>query len=113
MREQIGNAARTDIHFPDTDIVIVKAGETISKPTIANVQKVVKSRLEELENEIKEQRQREMDHFKMDSETLRASADLDMEQLRNTLDDQSSAVRDENTRLRDELLELRPSHFYG
>ncbi len=113
LREQLGNTARTDIHFPDTEIVIVKASETITNSHIASIQKIVKARLEELESEIKEERLRELEHIKMDSEKLRATAELDMDQLRNLLDDQATAVRDENTRLRDELLELRPLTFMG
>jgi DNA-directed RNA polymerase subunit beta' len=38
---------------------------------------------------------------------------MGMEELRNQLDDQASVARDENTRLRDELLELRPLTFMG
>ena len=38
---------------------------------------------------------------------------MEMEDLRGQLDDQSVAVRDENARLRDELLELRPLTFMG
>jgi len=44
---------------------------------------------------------------------VRAQADTEMEGLRQQLDDQSSSVRDENARMRDELLELRPLTFMG
>jgi DNA-directed RNA polymerase subunit beta' len=113
LREQIGTDARTEIHFPDTDIILVKAGEIISNQHIAKIQDIVKNRLEELESSIKEQRQRELEINKEDIDKLRAQADLDMESQRNLLEDQSSEARDENSRLRDELLELRPLTFMG
>ena len=113
LREQLNQTPRTPIHFPDTDIVIVDAGETITNQHLSNVQRVVKERLDELESELKDQKQREQEHIRIEVERLRAEADLEMESLRNQLDDQSTAVRDENARLRDELLELRPLTFMG
>ncbi len=113
LREQMGEGARTPIHFPDTDIVIVPAGETIGNQHVASVSRVVKERLEELERELRDQKQRDLEHLRLDADRTRSQAEMDMEALRNQLDDQALAVRDENTRLRDELLELRPLTFMG
>ncbi len=113
LREQLSQPARSTIHFPDTDIVIVESGETIGNQHLTAVQKVVKERLEELESSAKDQRQREIEQIKLEIERLRAEADLQMEDLRNQLDDQATVARNENTRLRDELLDLRPLAFFG
>jgi DNA-directed RNA polymerase subunit beta' len=113
LQEKIGKVTRTAISFPDTNIVIVEAGETIGNQHQVNVQKVVKERLEELESEHKDQKERDLEHLKMDMEQYKASADLTMESFRNELDDQSTVARDETSRMRDELLELRPLTFMG
>jgi DNA-directed RNA polymerase subunit beta' len=113
LQEQMGESPRTAIHFPDTEIVVVEAGEAITSQHLSSVQKIVKKRLEELESELKDQKQRDLEHVHLDIERLRAEADLDMEGLRNQLDDQASQARDENSRMRDELLELRPLTFMG
>ncbi len=113
LREQQNEVARTAIHFPDTQVVIIPAGETIGTQHLSNVQKVVKERLEELETELKDQKEREFEHVRLETERVRATADLDMENLRDQLDDQATLARDENTRMRDELLELRPLTFMG
>ena len=113
LREQMNQAPKAAIHFPDSDVVIVKADETINNQHLASVQQVVKERLEELESEIKDQKQRELEHVRLEKEKTRAEADLNMEDLRNQLDDQSSTVRDENAHMRDELLELAPLTFMG
>lgn len=113
LKEQLGSTAKSAIHFPDTDIVIVESGETIANVHLAKVQAVVKGRLEELESEIKEQKQFELDRIAADIERKRAEADLSMEELRSQLEDQAVVARDENSRLRDELLELRPLTFMG
>ncbi|MFN3310024.1 MAG: DNA-directed RNA polymerase subunit beta', partial [Anaerolineales bacterium] len=113
LKEQLGSTAKSAIHFPDTDIVIVESGETIANVHLAKVQAVVKGRLEELESEIKEQKQFELDRIAADIERKRAEADLSMEELRDQLEDQAVVARDENSRLRDELLELRPLTFMG
>ncbi len=111
--EQLSDTTKSTIHFPDTKIVIVKKGETIGNQHIANVQKVVKERLEDLENELNEDKQRDIEHIDIETEKISAAADLQMEDLRNQLEDQSAASREEHTRMRDELLELRPMTFMG
>ncbi|MCZ7551588.1 MAG: DNA-directed RNA polymerase subunit beta' [Anaerolineae bacterium UTCFX2] len=113
LQESLGTAAKTAIHFPDTDAVIVEEGATINKKHLSEVQKVVKKRLEEIEENMKDMKQRELEGSQMERERVRAEADLGMENLRSQLDDQSVVVRDENSRLRDELFELRPSTFMG
>ncbi len=113
LNEQMNQTTRTAIHFPDTDVVIVEPGELIGNQHLASVQSVVKQRLEELEGELKGQKQREQDQLSMHIEKVRAEADLEMEGLRLELDDQSTIVRDENAHMRDELLDLRPLTFMG
>jgi DNA-directed RNA polymerase subunit beta' len=113
LRETLGDTAKTAIHFPDTDIVIVDAGESVTNQSLTSVQRVVKDRLDQIESDLKDQKQREYEQVQMEIKRIRAEADLGMEDLRGQLDDQSVQVRDENARLRDELLELRPLTFYG
>ena len=113
LRESLNKPTRTAIHFPDSDVIIADAGETLTSQHLSNVQRVVKERLEEMESELKDQKQREHEHARMEKEKVRAEADLSMEDLRGQLDEQSLAIRDENSRLRDELLELRPLTFMG
>ncbi|UCF27005.1 MAG: DNA-directed RNA polymerase subunit beta', partial [Chloroflexota bacterium] len=113
LQDDMGSSPKTDIHFPDTEIVVVKSSESIANKHISKVQKIVKDQLEELERGLKEQKQFELDVVDQDLESLRAQADLDMQELRNQLEDEAEAARDQNSRLRDELLELRPLTFMG
>ncbi len=113
LQEQVGEAPRTAIHFPDSEIVIIEAGEAITKGHLSKVQQTVKERLEKIEENLKLEKQSDLEHIQLEKEKLRAQADMEMEDLRGQLDDQSVAVRDENARLRDELLELRPLTFMG
>jgi DNA-directed RNA polymerase subunit beta' len=113
LQEKMGKTIRSAIVFTETDSTIADSGEVIGNQHLAHVQRIVKERLDELENELKDQKQRDLELLQMDSERLRSEADLAMEGLRNELDDQSVVARDENARLRDELLELRPLTFMG
>ncbi|MBN1148604.1 MAG: DNA-directed RNA polymerase subunit beta', partial [Anaerolineales bacterium] len=113
LREMLNTPARTAIHFPDTDIVIVEASQTVTNQHLSSVQKVVKERLEEMESDLKDQKQRELEHVDMEKKKVRAEAEMGMENLRGQLDEQSELIRDENARLRDELLDLRPLTFMG
>ena len=113
LQDDMGTSPRTAINFPDTKIVVVQDGETITNEHISKVQDIVKNRLEELESGLQEEKQAELDQIERDLESLKAQADLDMEALRGKLEDEASAARDQNTRLRDELIELRPLTFMG
>ncbi len=113
LQDEMGSNPRADIHFPDTEIVVVNANDTISTKHISEVQRIVKDQLDELESGLKEQKQVEIDLVDRDLASLRAQADLDMEALRNQLEDEAASARDQNTRLRDEILELRPLTFMG
>jgi DNA-directed RNA polymerase subunit beta' len=113
LQEQMGNTARSAIHFPDTDELILEEGETIGSQHLGKVQSVVKAHLEELEKDLKEHKQQDLDSILMDTELKRSTADVGMEELRGQLEDQALQARDENSRLRDELLELRTLTFMG
>ena len=107
-----GKVIRTAITF-QTDTVVVEAGEKVTNQHLARLQKVVKEQLEELETQLKDKKQRELEHLRMDIERIRAEADMTMEGFRNELEEQSGTVRDENDSLRDELVDLRPLTFMG
>jgi len=113
LQNRMGKTIRKDIVFPETDIVIVKSAETITNQHIGNVQEVVKNRLESMENELKDQKQRELEHIKLDIARLRAEDEQAIIELRITLEDELHASRVEYNRLRDELLELQPLTFMG
>ncbi len=112
LQDKIGTVARADIYFTKVkNTPIVKAGETIANQHISLVQKAVKEHLDELENETRDQIVREIDRIKMEIEEIKASADTEMETLRNQLEDQSTVSQDQNSRLRDELQDLKPFTF--
>jgi DNA-directed RNA polymerase subunit beta' len=111
LQEKVGTVAKKAIVFSSANVEIVAAGETISTAQVAKVQKVVKERLEELENEFKDQFQRDLEQIKMQSDEIRAQAEVEMEALRSQLEDQSAISQNANSRLRDELQELRPFTF--
>ncbi len=113
LQERLGKTTRKEITFPGTDKVIVQAGEAITSQHLGDVQQVVKERLEELENELKDQRQRELEHVKLEIARLRAETEQASQELRNQMEDELAEARAEHKRLRDELLELQPLTFMG
>ncbi len=113
LQEQMGTPVRTAIHFPETDFLIVDSGEVVNAQHIHLVQQFVKQRLDELESELREEKQRTLEQINLQIEQVRAEAELEMEKLRHQLEDETSVSRDETSRLRDELLELRPLTFMG
>ncbi|HSQ39275.1 MAG TPA: DNA-directed RNA polymerase subunit beta', partial [Anaerolineales bacterium] len=111
LQDQTGKPAKKDIMFGATGEMLVENGTIIAAKHISLVQKIVKQRLESVEAELKDQKQRELETLKTEVARLKAEAELEMSGLRNELEDQSSVSQGQNTRMRDELLELRPFTF--
>jgi DNA-directed RNA polymerase subunit beta' len=111
LQEEMGNPAVKAIRFGATGEIIAKAGETITSAMISKVQKNVQEKLEALENELKDNKSRELEHLKMEGQRVRAEADAQMEEYRNQLEDQTTSSQGANSHMRDELMELRPFTF--
>ncbi len=113
LQEKIGDEPRRAIAFPGTDIVIVDAGEAITNQHLGSVQQVVKERLEDIEKDLKDQRQRELEHIKLDMARLRAETEQRLGEMRDDLEGEIAASRSEYRRLRDELIDLQPLTYMG
>jgi DNA-directed RNA polymerase subunit beta' len=111
LQDSVGKPTRSAVVFSGTDITVAEAGEAITNQHISKVQKIVKERLEEIESEFKEQMQRDLEQIELTKQQVRAEAEEQMEALRNQLEDQSTESQGQNSRLRDELQELRPFTF--
>ncbi len=113
LQENMGMPLKEAVVFGNSEMVIAEAGKTAAASHLKKVQKVVQERLEGLENELKDQKQRELEAVKMEAAQVKAEADEQMNALRSQLEDQASASHDQNARTRDELMELRPFTFLG
>jgi len=103
LQGEVGNVTKKSIVFTSANVEIVTANEMISTQQIGRVQRVVKERLDELENEFKDQFQRDTEQIKMQIEEIRAQAEIEMDGLRNTLEDQSNVSQTANSRQREFL----------
>jgi DNA-directed RNA polymerase subunit beta' len=113
LQENKGKVLNEAVVFGSTGTVIAEAGSKVSASQLTKVQKFVQERLEGIENELKDEKQRIVEEVKMEGAKLKAEADEQMTALRSKLEDQTSTNHDANSRQRDELLELRPFTFLG
>jgi DNA-directed RNA polymerase subunit beta' len=111
LQGQMGEAAKKAVAFELTGEKILDAGDKVAAKHLTQVQKIVQKNLETVENEMKDERARQMEEFKMDMGRVKADADMQMEALRSQLEDQTVASSNQSSRMRDELLELRPFTF--
>ncbi len=111
LQESLGKTLNSEVVFAAANQVIAEKAVAITSQHITKVQKVVKERLDELESEFKEELQRDLAQIDQTKAQARAEADEQMEALRNQLEDQSTESQNQNSRLRDELQELRPFIF--
>jgi DNA-directed RNA polymerase subunit beta' len=111
LQDQMGKPAKKALVFEVTGDIIAEVGVEITAKHISQVQKVVKKKLEEIENNLKDQKAQESEELKTEAAQVKAHADEEMETLRGLLEDQSTASHNQNSRVRDELMELRPFTF--
>ena len=111
LQDQMGEHAKKTIVFELTDEKVLDAGDKVATKHISQVQKIVKTKLEAVENELKDERAKELEDLKMEAGRVKADAEMQMEKLRSQLDEQTSASSNQNSRQRDEILELRPFTF--
>jgi DNA-directed RNA polymerase subunit beta' len=113
LRDKQGSTIRVPIEFEPTRTQIADKGDTISSKHVSILQKAVKARLEEIEGELKEKRDRAIEKFKLEVETIKAESEQDLGQLRNQMEDQTQEVRQTLLQQREELMEVQPLSFLG
>jgi DNA-directed RNA polymerase subunit beta' len=111
LQGQMGEAARKTVVFELTSEKILDVGDKVAAKHITQVQKIVQKKLEALEDQLKDQRAKEIEALKMEQGRVKTDAELKMEALRSQLEDQTTASSNQSSRQRDELLELRPFTF--
>ena len=113
IQTRMGKKIRKPIVFNalDKEMTIVDAGMEVVSAHLSEVQKIVKEMIEDLESDLKEQRESELESVQLDKEKIKAESELKMEELRGTLEDQAEESQTESARLRDELYELEPFTF--
>ena len=113
LQEQIGNVLRKAIVFKSADAEIVKAGVEISNKDIAKVQELAKKILEEYENKIADSKRAELERITIEKAGVKAEGEMAISRLRDDVDSESQLNRDEKTRVREELEELKSLTFMG
>ncbi len=113
LTEKISKTIRKPIVFvlDNFEKVLVEANEEVASKHISRVQKIVKERMENLEKDLRNEKQIKLEELKLQKETIRAEAETVMEGIRNQLEDQEAITKTENAKLRDELYELQPFTF--
>ncbi|HSJ86316.1 MAG TPA: DNA-directed RNA polymerase subunit beta', partial [Anaerolineales bacterium] len=111
LQGQMGEAAKKAVVFELSNEKILDAGDKVAAKHLTQVQKIVQKNIEAVENEMKDERARQAEELKMEMGRVKADADMQMEALRSQLEDQTTASSNQSSRMRDELLELRPFTF--
>jgi DNA-directed RNA polymerase subunit beta' len=111
LQGQMGEAAKKAVVFEFNNEKILDAGDKVAAKHLTQVQKIVQKNIETVENEMKDERARQAEELKMEMGRVKADADMQMEALRTQLEDQTTASSNQSSRMRDELLELRPFTF--
>jgi DNA-directed RNA polymerase subunit beta' len=113
LEEKMDSTIRKAIEFEPAKTTIAEEGETISRKHLTALNKAVQAKLDEIESAMKEKRDAKIDALKMDIEKVKAEAEDQVVQLRNSLEDVTTGASKNMDRDREELLDLHPMMFVG
>jgi DNA-directed RNA polymerase subunit beta' len=113
LEEKMETTIRKAIEFEPARTIIAEEGETISRKHLTILNKAVQARLGEIESALKEKRDAKVDALKMDIEKVKAEAEDQIMQLRNSLEDISAGSRKNIDKEREELVGLHHMMFVG
>ncbi len=113
LTDKLGKSIRAPIHFKATDTMVADKGDTIGNEHITIVQTAVKASLEEIEAGLKEKRDREIEHVRMQIEKVKAESDLAISDLRDSADHINTEATEQLVQSREELMGIRPMMFLG
>jgi len=113
LNEKFGKTIRKAIVFEVEGITktIVEPGQTVTANHVADVQDLVRERMESLERGLKNERSERIEKFGEEKASLKAEAEEEMEALRNQLVDEKGITSSENALKKEELEELEPFTF--
>ena len=111
IQEKDGSTVRKDLEFKSADVTILKSGETIDAKLLPVVQDAVKSKLEEIESEVKKQVKEETEKVDVLIEKIRAESELNVSGLMEQLDTIKLEIKSQLDQHRDELEDLAPFKF--
>ncbi len=113
LEEKMDSTIRVAIDFEPTNTLIADKGDTIARKHLSALNKIVQTRLDEIESSLKEKRSAKVDALKMEHEKIKAETEDQVIQLRNSLEDASTTVQKSVDKDRDELLALHHMMFVG
>ncbi len=113
LEEKMDSTIRKAIEFEPTRDTIAEEGETISRKHLTALNKAVQSKLNEIEESMKEKRDTKIDALKMEIEQAKAEAEDEIVKLRDSLEEVSEEIRKTIDKDHEELLALHPMMFVG
>ena len=106
-----GKAANDDLALPDSDQVLVSAGQVITAEHLALLNELVDERLDEIKLEIESELVRERAEIEKQIDQLRFSSEAEVERFETSGDSELGQLIHKIDEQRQELLSIKPMQF--
>ncbi|MGQ0605174.1 MAG: DNA-directed RNA polymerase subunit beta' [Anaerolineales bacterium] len=113
LAEKMETTIRVPITFSYTDEVIADKGETIARKHTTSLTKMVQAYVGQIEDDLKEKRDRSLEKIKEDFDKVKAEAEDAIVKLRMDVEGGYDDLKDNGSNDRDELHSLQPLMFLG
>ncbi len=111
LAEKMDSPVRKAITFSYTGEVIVPEGDTVARKHESALKRAVEAYVKQLDSDMKEKRDRALERVKEDIEKIKAEAEEQIVQLRNSVEDNFEEAHEMGSSDREELLDLQPMMF--
>jgi DNA-directed RNA polymerase subunit beta' len=112
INERMDTTIRVPVVFSPTDALIADKGETIARKHLTLLTQTVRTKVGEIEAELKEKRDRRLETVKLDMDRIKAETEDEVVQLREQLDAEPE-IRENFGDEREQLLSLKQMNFLG
>jgi DNA-directed RNA polymerase subunit beta' len=111
LEQSRGQLAKEDLALPDSEEVIVSAGDTIAAEQLSTLNEMVDERLDEIKLELESELTRERAEIEKKIDQLRFSSEAEVERFETSGDSELDELVHKIDEQRQELLNIKPMQF--
>jgi len=111
IKDKEGSTVRKEIRFDATDITLVSPGEKVEVKVLSTIQEAVKSKLEEIEQSVRTDRDQQIQENDLSIAKVQAEADTNLIDFNDQYEDLKNKIKLEISNEEDNLESLAPFTF--
>ena len=111
IQEKEGTVTKKDLAFKSAGVTLVTAGDTIESKVLAKIQEIVKQKIEDIEEDIRNQNNKEKQDIDLAIKKVKEEVDPSLIAINDQIDELKLKIKTEVSQQREEIENLAPFSF--